>query len=221
MKIERIQYYRNAFLDHIENKGLFQHHYRYEAQQNWQKKWDIEELKFETIYDESLNSVLSGRIWGGSQFSAKKSMMEMILVQREFMRSAFRDLFTQGKDLGLRCDRFIFYCDEAISYVKTKEVFAHRHDRALLSAYLSFQYSSEFCLFDYPYFLGMMKKLEGRNIPREMEMQRYMKSMKAIHGILIKGDRWKMVVSAALLPYYKEDSIMIMNEFSEFVSHFD
>ena len=218
MKVERIQHYRDLFVDHIQQNGLPEHLYRYEAQQVWQQAWDIEELDFPSMYDRSLQSSISGRLWGGSKNSAKESMLAMLRGNKEFIRSAFRDLLAVEKDLGLRCDRFLFYCDEAIKPVLSRDILEHKHDRQMMAVYLTLAYPAEYCLYHYDEFLGMMQLLEARNIPTNIELERYMKSMKAIYGILRKDDVFVAEIAKALGPYYAEDSILPINEFAKFVN---
>lgn len=220
MKVERIQHYGALFVKHVQDHGMPDHLYRYEAQQVWQREWDIEELDFTSMYDRSLQSSISGRLWGGSKNSAKESMLAMLHGNKEFVRSAFRDLLAVEKDLGLRCDRFLFYCDEAIKGVLSRHILEHKHDRQLMAVYLTLAHPSHYCLYQYNAFHSMMQLLEARNIPTTIELERYMKSMKAIYGILRKVDSFEATISKALAPYYIEDSILPINEFAEFVGKF-
>jgi len=217
MKVDKIKHYQSLFIDHVQRQGLREHLYQYEVQYNWQQHWDIESLELYSVYDNALTSSISGRLWGGSQNSAKESMLAMIKSQKEFVRSAFRDLFAHEKDLGLRCDRFLFYCDEAIKGVADKKMVDHRHDRRIMSLYLALESPSEYALFDYEYFHKMMVKLEARNIPTQYELSRYQKSMKAIHTVMSKDEKWTATMKAAVGENYTEGSLLIMQEYMQFV----
>lgn len=218
MKVDKINQYKEQFLDKVEEEGLYDHRYRYEVQKRWQSEWDIEAIDLTSMYDNVLKSKISGRLWGGSRSSAKESMLAMITGSKEFMRSAFRDLFSHEKDLGLRCDRFEFYCKEAINQVTDPKIIQHRHNRVLMNFYLAMENPAHYCLYDYKAFLGMMEKLESRNIPTEVELERYQKSMRAIHGILQKDDRWVSVIKEAVGEYFVENSILVTNEYAHFVA---
>lgn len=217
MKLEKIKSYQKQFLDHIAKHGLRGREYMYEAQSNWQSHWDIESLDLTTVYDKSLTSTISGRLWSGSQNSAKESMIEMLSVQKEYVRSAFRDLFSVEKDLGLRCDRFMFYCDEAIKSVTKSNILEHKHDRSIMCLYLTFNFPDEYALYDYTVFRGMMERLESRNIPTEIELERYQKSMRAIHTVMSKNEDWQDLLRSAIGRYYIPGSLLVMNDFAHYV----
>jgi len=218
MKVERIQHYRDLFLDHLQQHDLRGHEYMYEAQNMWQSSWDIEAIDLPAVYSKALTSSISGRLWGGSQNSAKESMLAMLSTSKEYMRSAFRDLLSTEKDLGLRCDRFIFYCDEAIAAVKKDKMDDHRHDRSILSMYLAFEYPDTYTLYDHATFVTMMTALEARNIPTDIEIERYHKSMKAIHTVMAKDERWLPAMRKAVGQHYIDGSLLVMNDFARFVS---
>jgi len=219
MKVDQIIRYKDLFLSRKKRPTPSDQLYKYESQYNWQTHWDIEAIDFLSSFDASLQSKLSGSLWGGSKNSGKETMSAMISSNKEFVRSAFRDLLSSDKDLGLRCDRFLFYCDEAFKSVKDHYFINHLHDRKLLSVYLTLGIPSQYCLFDYPVFVKMMTKLESRNIPAEFEIERYMKSMKAIHGILAKDEKWVDFVKNSAGEFYVDDTILAINEFAEFVAN--
>jgi len=217
MKVERINHYKDLFLDHLQQHDLRGHEYMYEAQQIWQQQWDIEAIDLPSTYSKALTSSISGRLWGGSQNSAKESMEAMLNGSKEYMRSAFRDLLATEKDLGLRCDRFLFYCEEAIASVNVHKLDDHRHDRAVLSVYLAFTYPQLYTLYDHGLFANMMELLEARNIPTDIEIERYQKSMKAIHTIMAKDERWLPVIKEAIGEHYVDGSLLVMIDFARFV----
>lgn len=221
MKVERIHHYKELFISHVQQHGLEDHLYMYEAQSSWQEHFDIEAIDLPTSYHNALQSTISGRLWGGSHNSAKESMLAMLDSSKEYMRSAFIDLFATEKDLSLRCDRFVFYCDEAIRSVTVPKMVDHRHDRTVMSMYLAFQYPEVYTLYEYDSFRKMMVQLESRNIPSDIEIERYHKSMKAIHTLLSKDERWFATLSKALGKYYIKGSLLAMVEFARYVSDTD
>ena len=218
MKVEKIKHYQALFLNHVTRKGLPENLHMYRSQQVWGREWDIESMTFHSMYDKSLTNDISGRIWGGSKNSAKESMLAMIEQNKEFMRSAFRDLFAVEKDLGLRCDRFMFYCDEAIRTVSDHKIIDHRHNRDMLCFYLAMEYPDLYTLVHYRPFVAMMEKLESRNIPSRLELERYQKSMRAIHTLVSKDESWTEVLKTAIGEDYKEGSLLVMVEFAQFVA---
>ncbi len=219
MKVDKIRHYKSLFVDHVREHGLWGHMYMYESQARWQSEWDIEALDLPSVFGKALTSTISGRLWGGSRNSAKESMLAMISSNKEFMRSAFRDLFSVEKDLGLRCDRFLFYCNQAINNVSDAKMIDHRHKRATMMLYLAFNFPDKYTLYKYGSFHKMMEKLESRNIPMDIELERYQKSMRAIYSVLSKDDEgWESMLATALGDHYLPGSLMVMNDFAMFVA---
>ena len=66
-----------------------------------------------------------------------------------------------------------------------------------------------------------MVKLESRNIPSEVEIERYFKSMRAIYKVLTKDDPLIEQVLAIRCASHKiayQSNLLVMNDFAKFVS---
>ena len=121
------------------------------------------------MYDKSLSSNISARLWGGSTNSAKSVMLQFIDLNKEFVRSMFRDLYTEDKDLSLRISRFKVHCSELLAVMQKagSPMSHHFHNDEEVSIYLAFNNPDTYNLFNYGPFNIMMNRLEAKNIPQE------------------------------------------------------
>ena len=185
MKVEKINAYTAGFKSYLRSRIELHNKYKYEALQNWHDNWDISAPDFHTRYNNSLHSKTSANLWGGSKDSAKSVMLQFIKENDQFIRMAFKDLFDEGKDLGLRWNRFVFHLDDMLIGLQQKDKLTntHFHDKSMVSVYLSFQYPEKYCIWEYSNFEKAMRALESRDIPKDMETERYYKSLRGIYKI--------------------------------------
>ena len=166
MKLNLLRSYRDKFKEHLEYCGEFAAALNWECQEIFQEKWDIDAIDFAKMYDTCLSHQKSGRLWGGNHQSAKSAMLVFINNNSEFVRSMFRDLFSEKKDLIMRIERFQFHCDQLLHEVhKTNHsVIHHDHDDFYMpTLYLSMRYPQVYCLFEKEPFSMMLGALEAKD----------------------------------------------------------
>jgi len=222
MKVALINEYKDKFKAYLKGSGDPRNAFYFEIIDNWKGHWKIEGKGLSTIYDSSLQSKESARLWGGSVNSPKSMMILLLETEEEFMRATFRDLFNETLDLGLRLDRFGFHTDQVFRPMQSKDprFVSHFHnDREILCLYLALEYPDRYCLFNYPAFLVMMQKFESRNIPTKVEVERYYKSCRGIKNLLFKDDELiSLLVKKYHLTPEREIGLMMMSVFMEFVT---
>ena len=182
MKVEKINAYLKAYKFHLSKLSSLDHLYRYECQLHWQQNWNNGKDSFLTNYENSLQSTISNHLWGGSKDSAKSVMIELININEQFIKQAFEDLLDETKTLALRMDRFVYHIDDVLSLLQQKDrkQNAHHHGKFMLCVYLTFEYPNLYCLWDYSNFYKMMVKIDSRNIPLDVETERYFKSIRGM-----------------------------------------
>ena len=188
MKVSKIKEFATDFVQWVLETDQL-HFDAYDAQHHWQTHWERESDDPVAMFDQALHSTLSGQLWGGSVNSAKEVMLLLWDADKHFMRETFDNLFNEQKDLGLRLDRFIFHVSELFDHVTKarKKVLSHHHEnRSMALLYLALQYPEQYALWQYDAFVHMMELLEARNIPHEVEVDRYFKSLRGINNYLIK-----------------------------------
>lgn len=156
--------------------------YMWDAQQHFVRTWDIERLDFDSMYAESLHSDISNRLWTGIDYHPKESMKTFLKYEKEFIRSMFRDLFNETKDLQMRISRFIFHCDELGKQIKKKEpkLLHHYHDEQMVVTYLALHDPQRYTYLDLPSFRSAMEAMQARNIPEYITIESYTKLMRII-----------------------------------------
>ena len=222
MKVAIINDYKDKFKLYLSSQTEMSNSFYFEIIHNWQSNWKLEGKDLNETYNKSLQSKTSARLWGGSVNSPKSMMILLLEREEEFMRSTFRDLFNESLDIGLRLDRFGYHTDQVFGPLQSKnpKYVSHFHnEREILCLYLALEYPEKYCLFNYPVFKKMMEIFESRNIPTEVEVERYYKSCRGIKNLLIKDVEFINLVKGKYnLGEEDELGLMIMSNFMEFVA---
>lgn len=158
----------------------------WDAQQHFAKKWDIERLDFDVMFGESLHSEISNRLWTGVDYHPKESMVVFLKYEKEFIRSMFRDLFNESKDLQMRISRFIFHCDELVKQIKKNEpkLLHHYQDEQMVLNYLMLNDPQRYTYLDLNAFRSAMIAMQARNIPEYITIESYTKLMRIIQKFI-------------------------------------
>ena len=217
MKVDKINAYKEVFRNHLQITQSYNELYKYECLQNFEAHWDLSALDLKTMYDNSLQSKLSGRLWGGSQNSAKEVMLLFLDMDKEFVRSMFRDLYNEDKDLGMRINRFVFHCDQMLEQLQAKQPkwTTHFHGEAEVALYLAFANPQRYPLFNYAPFAIMMQRLEVKSVPESYELERYFKLCKGLYTLLKRDEELvelhrKVRADAG---FYEEDTAIMIHDY--------
>ena len=194
----------------------------WECQKNFQDNWDIEELDFGAMYDRSLHSNVSVRLWKRDGYFPKEVMLDFIALDKEFSRSMFRDLFNEDKDIDGRIRRFVYHCDIFLGELKKKYKLASAHfhdDLYMPSLYLGLKYPEDYTTYSYGLFRGFMEKLGAKNLPIVDDVERYFKVMKVIQKLLFQNEELAagLEVWRKEPIYYQGTSLFLAQDFEHFV----
>jgi len=217
LKVDKINAYKAVFKKHLEITQNYNELYKYECLQNFVTHWDLGALDLASVYDKSYSSNISGRLWGGSTNSAKEMMLKFIARDKEFVRSMFRDLYNEDKDIGMRINRFKFHCDQLLEQLQQTEQQwnSHFHSDAEVAMYLAFQYPDTYNLFQFAPFSIMMQRLELKKLPEEYETDRYFKLCKGLYTMLSKDEELLELHSAKRVDplYYGEPTMLMVHDY--------
>lgn len=218
MKLDKIRNYLDKLKRYLESESPFYEHYKWENIQNFQSHWDLNASDLQSMYDQALSSKISGRLWGGSHNSPKAMMLEMLRVNPDFMRSAFKDLLVVDEDIMLRTNRFVYHCDQIMEEVhKSKpKLVKHYHDNfKILSVYLTFSFPMDYCIFDYKAFRQMMVKLEVTDIPQDYEVNRFFKICKNLYKIISEDKDFMELHQKQIIgeEFYQQPSLLLVHDF--------
>lgn len=217
MKVDKINAYKEVFKNHLTITQNYNELYKYECLQNFQTHWDLGALDLKTVYDKSYSSNISGRLWGGSTNSPKSIMLKFMDMDKEFVRSMFRDLYNEDKDLGMRINRFKFHCDQLLEKLQETEQQwnDHFHTDEEVALYLAFQYPKTYNLYNYGPFSIMMQRLELKNIPEDYQSERYFKLCKGLYTMLSKDEELLELHRAKRADevYYGDNTMLMVHDY--------
>lgn len=217
MKVDKINAYKEVFKEHLRITQQYNELYKYECLQHFKAHWDLSALDLRTMYDQSFQSQISQRLWGGSTNSAKELMLLFIEMDKEFVRSMFRDLFNENKDLSMRINRFQFHCTQLLEQLQQTQPkwITHFHAEPEVALYLSFDNPQQYPLFSYGPFSIMMQRVGAKSIPESFELDRYFKLCKGIYTLITKDEELVALHKKQRQDagYYAEDTYLIVHDY--------
>lgn len=220
MKVNLINKYKEQWKESLKAEQPEHWLYKYENLSNYRQHWDLGELDLKAMYAKSFSSEVSGRLWGGTVDSPRSIMIDFIDINKEFVRSMFRDLYSQDKDLSMRVNRFSFHCDQLLDQLQKEndKLDQHYHETPQMPfLYLCFDSPEAYPLYDYPAYKTSLQLFETTSIPEPFEIDRFYKLSKAIYTI-IKKDETLVAMIKALIPesYGVELNYLILDDFFQF-----
>jgi len=189
MKVHLIKQNLEEYCSYLKSLESFEQSYLWQIMDVFVENWDIEELDFRQMFDRSFQSDQSLRLWKRENYFPKEMMLKLIDVERETLRSIFKDLLNEDKDLNLRINRFIHHIDQMLQIVQRKDMKASTHyhaDLRFVFAYLAFCYPEKYTLYDGFNFSQYLVKVEARNVPKSHDPNIFKNLMKATKTIMFK-----------------------------------
>lgn len=187
MKVDQVKQYASSYLHFLSSAAEPSFFFKWQCQENFSAHWNLSTDDFAQVFDMSLQSPVSHRLWGGSKFSGKSGMLSLIQFDESFTKSMFRDLLNEKSDANGRISRFLFHCDELGRLLKKvdPQFISHHQDEGLASLYLSFRYPQQYCIFEVEKFAQASGYLGIKNAPQNFEYDRFLRLAKAIRTILL------------------------------------
>ncbi len=143
----------------------------WETQQNWQTHFRVESKDLAASYDAALDSKTNRRHYRRGGYDPKASMLAIMEWEADFVRDAFRDLFSEDRDLEGRVQRFVFYINELFNRYRDAKPKAripthyHDDDYNMVSLYLSGQYPARYAPYSTPLLQSVCEKLGAKSDP--------------------------------------------------------
>jgi hypothetical protein len=220
MKVNLINKYKELWKNSLKSELPDGWLYKYENLSHYRQNWDLSELDLKKMYADSFSSQVSGRLWGGTVDSPRSVMLSFIEINKEFVRSMFRDLYSQDKDLSMRVNRFSFHCDQMLDQLQKEndKIDRHYHETPQMPfLYLCFDSPESFPLYDYHAYSKALKLFETTSIPEPFEIERFYKLSKAIYTIIKKDDVLiEMIQSLIPESYGIQVNYLILDDFFQF-----
>ena len=145
---------------------------------NFQSHWDLEALDLYTMFSNAFRSTISTRLWKSDDYHPRDVMLEFISYDKEIVRSIFRDLLDDTRDIGGRMERFVFYCDQLLGEIQSRGSKSYSHYHAsyfMVSVYLAFTHPEKYTYYGRETFSRAMGKIKAKVDPSIHDFQRYFK----------------------------------------------
>ncbi len=164
--------------------------YKQDVLLQYNSHWDLTQLDLASMFEKSLYSETTGRLWGGSRYSARESMLAFLRLDSHFVRAMFRDLFQEEKDLSLRVQRFTEHAALMAKemHLREKQWIDHHHDLQMVSLYLALRFPAKYTLFDYPIFEKSLLQMGSRSVPAAFEFGKFTVLSQAIYKMMLKDE---------------------------------
>ncbi|THH41914.1 hypothetical protein [Neolewinella litorea] len=197
----------------------------WETQQNWQTHFDVEARDLADSYDAALDSKTNRRHYRRGGYDPKRSMLAIMEWEPDFVRDAFRDLFSEDRDLEGRIQRFVFYVNELFNRYRDAKPKAripthyHDDDYNMASIYLMGQYPATYAPYSTPLLQQVCQKLGAKDVPPAADFPRYTKLLSTLRPFLEKDEELMATYADTLRPVdYTGESALLMYWFFKFVT---
>lgn len=193
MEAKKLQAYIQAFKAYLQKDRKLEELYKWKAMQHFQLSWDIEAADFVEMYDQSLKSEITQRLWKRETWRPKEVMIQLLKQDIEFGRRMFRSLFDESQSIETRISMFKFGCEELLQEFKqqhpTTIVNNHYHDdNQMIMLYLTFRFPDQYTFFTFPPFLETLKKMNIKDLPDQYNLDRFFKLTKIMNTFLQRDE---------------------------------
>ena len=197
----------------------------WETQKNWQTHFNVEAKDLAAVYDAALDSKTNRRHYRRGGYDPKRSMLAIMEWQPEFVRDAFRDLFSEDRDLEGRVQRFVFYVNELFNRYRDAKPKArepthyHDDDYNMVSIYLMGQYPDIYAPYSTPMLQQLCQAFGAKEVPLAADFPRYTKLLKTLRHFLTEDEELMATYRSQLRPVdYEGESALLMYWFFKFVT---
>ncbi|SEQ95748.1 hypothetical protein [Neolewinella agarilytica] len=228
MQVPKIDAAILAFQDWILTDEALAYLPLWETQKNWQTHFNVEAKDLAESYDLALDSKTNRRHYRRGGYDPKRAMLAIMRWEPDFVREAFRDLFSEDRDLEGRVGRFGFYINELFNRFRDAHpkdrTPSHNHDDDynMVSLYLMGQYPEKYAPYSTALLQTICEKLGAKTVPPAADFARYTKLLQTLRGFLLKDELVMERYAAALRESdYQEESALLVWWFFKMVEKED
>lgn len=225
MRLKDLQTAINAFKNFLHTSAAGERIFLWEIQRIFQQHWDLDAPDLAGMFDRSLESTQTRRLWSRDHFYPKQMMLQFMRQQQDFVRQMFAELFREEKSIEGRASRFVWYCDELLRdhaerHPKEK-VLAHYHDDAYQTVflYLAIRFPVLYTCYDLDAFQATLRAIGATEIPPTHDLERFVKVSRTIFQFLQKDEELMELHRRRLIPErdYIEPSMLLVFDFMKFL----
>lgn len=197
----------------------------WETQANWQAHFDAETRELAAAYDDALDSKTNRRHYRRGGYDPKAAMLKLMRWEPDFVRDAFRDLFSEDRQLEGRLGRFVFYVNELFNRYRDGHpkdrlpTHYHDDDYGIVSLYLAGQYPTVYAPYSTELLQTVCRELGAKTVPEAADFPRYTKLLATLRPFLV-GDEATMTAYQELLrpQDYQEETALLVWAFFRMVA---
>ncbi|HXH99123.1 MAG TPA: hypothetical protein VNI52_02560 [Sphingobacteriaceae bacterium] len=204
------------YKEFINSTRKFDEVYKWEALQTFQENWNIEATDFRLMFDNSFKNKLNN-LWANPHWFPKSVMLTFIELDKERVRTMFRELFDEDKLIDKRIDHFVWHCDELLKIVAAEQPTfkSHFHDgQRMITLYLAFRFPEKYAIYKFTEFKTFMEHVRAKNIPGTGEYERFFKVVRTLYGIITQDkelvDMQKSLLTSSC---FEGETLMLAQDF--------
>lgn len=223
MQLKLIQSLFSEFKDRLRSGSADEWLFLWESQNIFQQHWNAEAPDMRAMYDASIDSPVSRRLWSRENYAPKFMMLQFAEIEPEMLRHMFRDLFNEAKDIEARLDRFVFYCNEMLAAYKARNQkpawnrHFHDDDYFMVSLYLAFRYPGLYAPYDHQAFVRLLRRIGSGDIPAANDPARFFKVARTLYTMIQKNEEIIPLHAQRLDAgkHYTGDSLLLVYELAQ------
>ncbi len=222
MQLKKIESRIEEFKLFLKSKHAYNSVYLWDIQLNFQDKWDLADADLVNMYNQSLQSKVSNRLWNQRGFEPKKMMALFFELEPDYTKSIFVDLFDDDKEIDGRLDRFQYYAGQLLLMYKKKNPESiennHYQNHRIISLYLAMKFPNLYTLYDYEEFVHLLNAIGTIKIPQHDDFPRFVKIARTLYNFLKKDDALIALHEARFKDFevYPSDSLLLIYDFIVF-----
>jgi len=225
MQVPKIQAYLALFPDWLATDEAHAHLPVWETQQNWRTHFNPEAKNLAEVYDLALDSKTNRRHYRRGGYDPKSAMLALMRWEPDFVREAFRDLYSEDRQLEGRVQRFVFYVNELFNRFRDQHPkdrlpsHYHEDDYNMVSLYLAGQYPEIYAPYSTATLMLICARLGAKEVPPAADFPRYTKLLKTLRNFLIKDEAVMTAYKEALRDVdYQGDTALLVWWFFQFIT---
>lgn len=226
MQVPKIKAYVAAFPAWLQTEEALAFLPMWETQQNWQTHFNPETKDLAASYDLALDSKTNRRHYRRSGYDPKGAMLTLMRWEPEFVREAFRDLYSEDRQLEGRVQRFGFYVNELFNRFRDEHPkdktpsHYHEDDYNMVSIYLMGQYPEIYAPYSTSLLMLVCAKLGAKDVPPAADFPRYTKLLKTLRNFLVNDEAVMAAYKSALREqdYQGESALLVWWWFQMIIS---
>jgi hypothetical protein len=223
MRLKDLQDALSEYRSLIARKGAGQWLFLWETQRIFQENWDLDAPDLAAMFDRSLESTQTRKMWNRDNFYPKRMMLQFMRQQQEFTRQMFAGLFREDISIEGRASRFVLYCDELLQdhleRNPTEKVFAHYHDDEYqtIFLYLAMRWPEMYTCYDFGAFIATLRRIGAQDIPLTHDLERFVKISRTLFQLMQKDEALIAAHQRRLLPGrdYMGASMLLVFDFMQ------